>query len=93
MDGVHSTKKTIPSFKSDTINQMTVQVSLTWPIHIMNLKSWLRGINHHCSKERVQGYLDEYHYRYNRGNYMGSIFYLLIKRIVENKPKRLKSMD
>ena len=26
-------------------------------IHIMNIKSWLRGIHHHCSKERMQGYL------------------------------------
>ena len=33
-------------------------------IHIMNLKGWLRGIHHHCSKEHLQGYLDEYHYRY-----------------------------
>lgn len=62
-------------------------------IHIMNLKGWLRGIHHHCSKERLQGYLDEYHYRYNRRNYMGSIFNLLIKRMVENEPKRLKSID
>ena len=58
-------------------------------IHIMNLKGWLRGIHHHCSKERLQGYLDEYHYRYNRRNNMGSIFNLLIKRMVENEPKRL----
>ena len=28
-------------------------------IHIMNLKGWLRGIHHHCSKEHLQGYLDE----------------------------------
>ena len=58
-------------------------------IHIMNLKGWLRGIHHHCSKERLQGYLDEYHYRYNRRNHMGSIFHLLIKRMIENEPKRL----
>jgi len=61
-------------------------------IHIMNLKGWLRGIHHHCSKERLQGYLDEYHYRYNRRNHMGSIFNLLIKKMVENEPKRLKSI-
>ncbi len=35
-------------------------------IHIMNIKGWLRGIHHHCSKEQLQGYLDEYHFRYNR---------------------------
>ena len=62
-------------------------------IHIMNLKGWLRGIHHHCSKERLQGYLDEYHYRYNRRNHMGSIFNLLVKRMVENEPNRLKSMN
>jgi len=62
-------------------------------IHIMNLKGWLRGIHHHCSKERLQGYLDEYHYRYNRRNNMETIFHLLIKRMVENEPKRLKSVN
>jgi transposase-like protein len=62
-------------------------------IHIMNLKGWLRGIHHHCSKERLQGYLDEYHYRYNRRNYMGTIFHKLIKRMVDGEPKRLKSVN
>ena len=59
-------------------------------IHIMNLKRWLKGIHHHCSKERLQGYLDEYHYRYNRRNDMASTFHLLIKKMMKNKPKRLK---
>jgi transposase-like protein len=36
-------------------------------LHIMNIKSWLRGIHHHCTKERLQGYLDEYHFRFNEG--------------------------
>lgn len=35
-------------------------------IHIMNIKGWLRGIHHPCSKERMQGYLDEYHFKSNR---------------------------
>ena len=59
-------------------------------IHIMNLKGWLRGIHHHCSEKRLQGYLDEYHFRYNRRNNMDTIFDLLIKRMVRNKPIRLK---
>jgi len=62
-------------------------------IHIMNIKGWLRGIHHHCSKERLQGYLDEYHFRYNRRNNMDTIFHLLIKRMVENEPKRLYSVN
>lgn len=58
-------------------------------IHIMNIKGWLRGIHHHCDKERLQGYLDEYHFRYNRRNKMDIIFDTLIKRMVRNEPKRL----
>jgi len=62
-------------------------------IHIMNLKGWLRGIHHHCSKERLQGYLDEYHFRYNRRNNMDTIFDLLIERMVKNNPIRIKSIN
>ena len=60
-------------------------------IHIMNLKGWLRGIHHHCSKERLQGYLDEYHFRYNRRNNLDTIFEKLLKRMVNSDPIRLKS--
>ncbi len=59
-------------------------------IHIMNIKGWLRGIHHHCSKERLQGYLDEYHFRFNRRNQMDTIFDVLLRRMVNNQPKRLK---
>ena len=59
-------------------------------IHIMNIKGWLRGIHHHCSKERLQGYLDEYHFRFNRRNQMDTIFDVLLRRMVKNQPKRLK---
>ena len=52
-------------------------------IHIMNIKGWLRGIHHHCSKERMQNYLDEYHFRYNRRSNMDTIFNLLLKRMVK----------
>lgn len=60
-------------------------------IHIMNIKSWLRGIHHHCSEERMQGYLNEYHYRFNRRQNMGTTFDLLVKRMVINEPIRLMS--
>lgn len=62
-------------------------------IHIMNLKGWLRGIHHHCSKERLQGYLDEYHYRYNRRNNMDTIFHNLIEKMVKNNPKRIGDVE
>ena len=51
-------------------------------IHIMNIKGWLRGIHHHCSKEHMQGYLNEYHFRYNRRSNMGTIFDVLMKKMV-----------
>jgi hypothetical protein len=57
-------------------------------IHIMNLQGWLRGIHHHCSKEYLQGYLDEYHYRYNRRNHTDSIFDNLICRMIIYEPIR-----
>jgi transposase-like protein len=59
-------------------------------IHIMNLKGWLRGIHHHCSKEQLQGYLDEYHFRYNRRNNLGTIFDLLLLRMIKSPPIHLK---
>lgn len=62
-------------------------------IHIMNLKGWLRGIHHHCTKERLQGYLDEYHFRYNRRSNMETIFDILIKRMVLYNPIRLQSIN
>ena len=58
-------------------------------IHIMNIKSWLRGMHHHCTEERMQGYLNEYHYRFNRRQNMGTIFNLLLKKMIKNEPIRL----
>lgn len=60
-------------------------------IHIMNINGWLRGIHHHCIKEQLQGYLDEYHFRYNRRNNMDTIFDLLIQKTVQQKTIRLES--
>jgi len=62
-------------------------------IHIMNIQGWLRGIHHHCSEEHLQGYLDEYHYRYNRRNHMDTIFDNLICRMIRNAPIRRISVN
>jgi hypothetical protein len=51
-------------------------------IQIMNFKGWLRGIHHHCSKEHIQGYLDEYCFRYNRRNSLDTIFHKLVERMM-----------
>ncbi len=60
-------------------------------IHIMNLKGWLRGVHHHCSDERLQGYLNEYHFRFNRRNSDGVLFNTIVKRMVENDVIRINS--
>lgn len=62
-------------------------------IHIMNLKGWLRGIHHHCSKEHIQGYLNEYHFRYNRRNNSSEIFNTIMKRMALNNPVRLAKIN
>lgn len=72
----------VPSDKGNSFPQLH--------IHIMNIKGWLRGIHHHCSKERLQGYLDEYHFRFNRRAFKDTIFDVLIRRMVFYEPKRLK---
>ena len=72
----------VPSDKGNNFPQLH--------IHIMNIKGWLRGIHHHCSKERLQGYLDEYHFRFNRRAFKDTIFDVLIRRMVFCEPKRLK---
>ena len=54
-------------------------------IHIMNIKGWLRGIHHHCSKEHMQNYLDEYHFRYNRRSNMDTIFDVSLRKMVNYK--------
>jgi hypothetical protein len=73
----------VPSNKGSSMKELH--------IHIMNIQGWLRGIHHHCTKERLQGYLDEFHYRYNRRAFMGSIFDSTIKRMVCNEPIRLNN--
>lgn len=79
----YSNLEQVPSDKGKNFKQLH--------IHIMNIQGWLRGIHHHCSKERLQGYLDEYHFRYNRRAFMGSIFDLLIEKMVFSQPKRLNN--
>jgi hypothetical protein len=57
-------------------------------IHIMNIKTWQRGIHHHCSEERLQGYLDEYHFRFKRRNKTDAIFDSLINKVVQYELKK-----
>jgi hypothetical protein len=53
---------------------------------IMNLKSWIRGIHHHCSAEHLQSYLDEFFYRFNRRAFPKTMLHKLLNRMVGHKP-------
>jgi ISXO2-like transposase domain/Transposase zinc-ribbon domain len=53
---------------------------------IMNLKGWLRGIHHHCSARFINGYLDEFFFRFNRRSFLNSIWHKLIERFMINQP-------
>lgn len=86
----------LPLMDEYSIEQRKSENGKSFPqlhIHIMNIKGWLRGIHHHCSKERMQGYLDEYHFRFNRRNNMETIFDVLMRRLINNKPTRINSDD
>lgn len=51
--------------------------------HNFNIKNWLRGIHHRISAKHAQSYLDEYHYRFNRRNYIRSIPTNLLSNMVK----------
>ncbi len=53
---------------------------------VMNLNRWLRGIHHHCSIRFVNGYLDEFFFRFNRRNALTSIWHQLIEQFMANPP-------
>jgi hypothetical protein len=49
---------------------------------IQQLKGWLRGIHHHVSEKHLQGYLDEYCFRFNRYLFKEAAFDKLIQRMM-----------
>ena len=55
-------------------------------IHIMNIKNWIRGIHHKCSAHRLQKYLDEFHFRFNRRGGLQNIFQKIIEKAVLMSP-------
>jgi transposase-like protein len=62
-------------------------------IMIMNFKAWLRGIHHKCDDVHMQGYLNEYFYRFNRRNFNSTVFHKLIDRMINHKPYYYKAFS
>ena len=60
-------------------------------IVIMNLKSWIRGIHHRVSERFMNGYLNEFFFRFNRRNFLTSICHKLIERFMISSPYSYKA--
>lgn len=60
--------------------------------HIMNIKNWLRGVHHKCKGNRLQQYMDEFHFRFNRRGFLNTILDKLLIRAVQMKPAPYKSI-
>jgi hypothetical protein len=53
---------------------------------VMLLKGWIRGIHHHVSKEHMDGYINEFFFKFNRKSNPKSSFNTLLKRMMVDKP-------
>lgn len=64
------------------------------PVHrfIQQLKSWIRGIYHSISQDHLQGYLDEYCFRFNRHLFKDAIFNTLVGRMMIHQPVSCASL-
>lgn len=55
--------------------------------HISNLRKWLFGVHRHISTEYIQGYLNEYYFRFNRRNNKTMAFDEFIGFMMQNQPE------
>jgi hypothetical protein len=49
----------------------------------MTIKGRLRGIHHKCKGKRIQQYLDEFYFRFNRRGFLDTILNKLLVRTIE----------
>ena len=59
---------------------------------IQQLKGWIRGIYHWISEDHIQGYLDEYCFRFNRHLFKDAIFNTLVGRMMIHQPVSCASL-
>ena len=57
-------------------------------IHISNLRSWLFGVHRHILPKHIQGYLNEYYFRFNRRDNKALLFDEFIGSMMRNQPNR-----
>ena len=56
--------------------------------HISNLRSWLFGVHRHILPKHIQGYLNEYYFRFNRRDNKALLFDEFIGLMMRNQPNR-----
>ena len=56
--------------------------------HISNLRSWLFGVHRHILPKHIQGYLNEYYFRFNRRDNKALLFDEFIGSMMRNQPNR-----
>lgn len=81
-------KKSMPNLKTKKSEKGKVFKEIHQ--QIMLVKMWLRGIHHKCSDKFLQGYLDEYAFRFNNRNQRYKIFDLLVSRMMHLQPQPFK---
>ncbi len=52
----------------------------------MLFKGWLRGIHHHVSKDKMQNYINEFFFRFNRKAFPEKSFNKLLNNLMMSKP-------
>ena len=57
--------------------------------HISNLRNWLFGVHRHILPQHIQGYLNEYYFRFNRRNNKALSFDEFIGLMMRNQPNRI----
>ena len=69
------------------INEDTISLpqSIT---HVSNLRNWLFGVHRHIAPKYIQGYLNEYYFRFNRRNNKAMMFDEFIGLMMMQQPNR-----
>ncbi len=55
---------------------------------LWNFKVWLTGTHHHCSLARLEGYLDEFLFRYIHRNRVENIWHEIIELFMTSNPNK-----
>jgi transposase-like protein len=56
--------------------------------HVSDLSNWLFGVHRHILPKYIQGYLDEYYFRFNRRNNKAMAFEEFIGLLMKPRPNR-----